>query len=268
MENKKPDFFKDYTQIIGNWPNLAILLTSTYSYYKLGDGMALKVVVFAFIVVFVLYVVSFAIRYYRYKRENKQEIIKDLDLYQDFHVVSVVHNRCDNNGENYCLVTRTIESNVSELKSIRYRYGILGQNSKPQVTSPTHDISYQILPKDSNGWDVILIIFKLPLRLHEIAQFSIEMKGTNCPDIQFCRVNTPIQLLVFNIKLMDKQSASHAELIMIPIDGKIVNVAHKKKMVKFNKKERCYNIKILNPQCGYTYQLNWGEEIKKSLTSR
>lgn len=265
MKHPKPDFWKDSTQIIGNWQTLAFLFTSTYLYYINGDGELVKVVLFALIVIVVLYVVSYTIIYCRYVREKKQEIKNDLDSYQDFHVLSVVHERCDNNGKNHCLVTRTIESKVSELKSIRYRFGTLGQNAKINVASSTHIISYNILPKDSNGWDVILIVFKQPLRLGEIAQFSIEMNGTNCPDFQFCRVNTPIKQLVFNIKLLDKQSAPHAELIMIPLDGKTFNVVEKKEIVSFKNKEQCYYIEILNPQCGYTYQLVWGEEIKKKI---
>jgi len=263
MNNNKPDFWKDYPQIIGTWPNLALLLTSTYTYYRCGEGNSIKVVLFALLVIIVLYVVSFSIRYYRYLREKKHERINDLDLHQDFHVLSVVNDRCDNNEESHCFITRTIESKVSELKFIRYRYSIFGQKSDPIVTSSTHNITYELLTTDSKGWDVILIIFKKPLRIGEIAKFSIEMNGTNCKDFQFCRVNTPIKQLVFDIKLLDKQSAPHAELIMIPIDGQTVNVVEKKEMVRFNKKERRYYIKILNPQCGYTYQLIWGEEIKK-----
>ena len=89
------------------------------------------------------------------------------------------------------------------------------------------------MPKNEDGWDVILILFKKPLRKGEIAEFSIEMNGTNCRDLQFCRVNTPIKQVVFDIKLIGKQSAPDAELIMIPIDGKTVNVVDKKETVRF-----------------------------------
>ena len=155
-----------------------------------------------------------------------------------------------------------------KLKYIKYRYSVLGQSDKPNVSSSTHDISYKILPKNEDGWDVILILFKKPLRKGEIAEFSIEMNGTNCRDLQFCRVNTPIKQVVFDIKLVGKQSAPDAELIMIPIDGKTVNVVDKKETVRFQRKTSRYYIEIPNPQCGYTYQLNWGEEIKKKKSRK
>ena len=264
MKHPKPDFWKDYHQIIGNWPSIATLLTSTYIYYRNGDATLIKVVIFALIATVILYVVRYAICYYLYVRERNREPTNDMDKNQDYRVLSVIHKRSDSNGKSHWVTTRTIESKESELRSIRHRYGILGQGSKPDITSPTHQITYDILPPDSKGWNTILIIFKKPLRKGEIAQFSMEVNGTNCKDLHFCRVNTPIGKLVFDIKLPDKHSAPHAELMMFRIDGDTINVAERKEVVRFNRKKQCYYIEIEKPQVGYIYQLNWGEELKKT----
>ena len=232
------------------------------------DSKSIYIALYALLMIVVLYVISYTIRYFRYVREKDQETTNDMDLNQNYRYISVVHKRCEDHGESRWKVTRTIESKVPKLKSIKHRHGIFGQSSIPVVESATHDISYTILPTDPNGWNPILIKFKKPLWKGEIAEFSVEIKGTDCPNFHFCRVNTPIDLLVFDITLMNKLSAPHAELIMIPIDGKIVNVINKKEVVRFNRKEKRYYIKIEKPQVGYTYQLNWGEELKKVKRKR
>ena len=268
MDNSKPDFWKECPQILGNWHNILYILSGLPVYYIAEKAKSGYSVLIALFVVVVLYAVSYFVRYRRYSREKDLPKTNDQDSDQDYHTLSVVYDRRDNNGKNYCLFTRTIESKVYKLKYIKYRYSVLGQSDKPNVSSSTHDISYKILPKNEDGWDVILILFKKPLRKGEIAEFSIEMNGTNCRDLQFCRVNTPIKQVVFDIKLIGKQSAPDAELIMIPIDGKTVNVVDKKETVRFQRKTSRYYIEIPNPQCGYTYQLNWGEEIKKKKSRK
>ena len=264
MKHPKPDFWKDYRQIIGKWPSILTLCISTFLYYRDGDTTIVKLAAFALLVFIVLYVVGYAICYYLYVREKKRELTNDMDKNQDYRVISVVHKRSDSNGKIRWVTTRTIESKVSELRFVRHRYSILGQGSKPKITSTTHQITYDIFPPDSKGWNTILIIFKKPLRKGEIAQFSMDVNGTNCKDLHFCRVNTPIGELVFDIELPDKHSAPHAELMMFRIDGDTVNVAERKEVVRFNRKKQCYYIKIDNPQVGYIYQLNWGKELKKS----
>ena len=161
MKHPKPDFWKDYRQIIGNWPSFAAFSISIYTYYyKEGDANIAKLVAFALLVFVVLYVVGYAICYFQYKREKKRELTNDMDKNQDYRVISVVHKRSDSNGEIHWVTTRTIESKVSELRCIRHRYSILGQGSKPKIASSTHQITYKILPPDSKGWNTIFNHFQ------------------------------------------------------------------------------------------------------------
>ena len=105
MDNSKPDFWKECPQILSNWHNIFYILSGVLAYFMAKEAETGYSVLIALFVVVVLYTVSYIVRYHRYSREKNLPKTNDQDSDQDYHTLSVVYDRRDNNGKNYCSYT-------------------------------------------------------------------------------------------------------------------------------------------------------------------
>lgn len=260
MENKKPDFWNDLPQVLGNWPNLAAIFLSTYIYYQIeGHKEVLSIVIFALCFSFLLYTLLYLRKYYIYKKNERKNALLASNECPDCDVISVEYTRTITKTLNECTVKRTLVSKINGLKYYRYRYSVQGGETLVKAYSNTHDIRYEVLPKDSNQWGVCLITFIRPLRYKEYAQIECSLAGYDWKPIQFFRVNSPTNYFSFRINI-DLEAPHPAKLYKIPIDSKVPNIIEQIDSIDYNIIEKCFFVRIDSPHTGYTYQLNWEVE--------
>lgn len=261
MDKKKPDYWNDLPQVMGNWPNLAAVGISTYLYYYIeGKKEVLSIVIFALVFSLLLYTMLYFRKYYIYKKNERKNALSESNECPDCEVLSAEFIRKDSKNRNECSVKRTLVSKINGMKYYRYRYRVLGHRDFVlKVYSSTHEIRYECLPSDSHQWEICLVTFIRPLRYEEYAKLEFVHSGNNWKPIQFIRVNTPMKYFSFEIKL-DLVDSPPAKLLMIPIDGRGSNIIEQTEIIIYDKEHQCYSVKKENPVTGYTYQLNWGME--------